>query len=96
MPIDPCLVQGAFGPEATEAMGEAFEAVCGELRHAGNPEGVRKLIAERIIGAASRGELDPVRLRTVALSWILSRRDVARSFALSDRQPPGRPSSLAM
>jgi hypothetical protein len=32
---------------------------------------VRKLIAKRIIAAASRGELDPVRLRTAALSWII-------------------------
>jgi hypothetical protein len=64
-------------------MGEAFEAVCRELHHAGDAEGVRKLIAEQIIGAASRGELDPVRLRTAALSWIRGRRDVARSFALS-------------
>jgi len=83
MPIDPCLEHGAFGPEATEAMGEAFEAVCRELRDAGNAEGMRKLVAEQIIETASRGELDPVRLRTAVLSWILSRRDVARSFALS-------------
>ena len=32
MPIDPSLEQGAFGPEATGAMGEAFEAACKELR----------------------------------------------------------------
>jgi hypothetical protein len=64
-------------------MGEAFEAVCSELHAAGNAEGMRKLIAEQIISAASRGELDPVRLRTAALSWVLGRRDVARSFALS-------------
>jgi hypothetical protein len=83
MLIDSCLEHGAFGPEATEAMGEAFEAVCRELHGTGNAEGVRNLIAEQIIGAASRGELDPVRLRTAALSWILGRRDVARSLAPS-------------
>jgi hypothetical protein len=83
MPIDPCLEHGAFGPEATEAMGEAFESVCRELDDAGNAEGVRKLVAEQIIAAASRGQLDPVRLRTVALSWILTRR-VVRSFAPSE------------
>jgi hypothetical protein len=70
MPIDSSLEQGAFGPEATAAMGEAFEAACRELHGGADPE-VRKLIAKRIIAAASRGELDPVRLRTAALSWII-------------------------
>jgi hypothetical protein len=83
MPIDRCLENGAFGPEATQAMGEAFEAVCRELDDAGNAEGVRKLVAEQIIGAASRGELDPARLRAAVLSWIL-RRQVARSLAPSE------------
>jgi hypothetical protein len=32
---------------------------------------VRKLVAKRIIAAASREELDPVRLRAAALSWII-------------------------
>src|SRR5467141_1523509 len=55
---------------ATEAMGEAFEAARKELHEGGEPE-VRKLIAQRIIAAARRGELDPVRLRMAALSWII-------------------------
>jgi hypothetical protein len=71
MPIDP-LEHGAFEPEATAAMGEAFEAACKELHDAGKAEVVRKLLAERIIAAASTGELDPVRLRMVALGWIIS------------------------
>ena len=70
MPIDPSLEQGVFGPEATVAMGEAFEAACKELHGGGDPE-VRKLMAKRIIAAASRGELDPVRLRAAALSGLL-------------------------
>ena len=70
MPIDPSLEQGAFEPEATAAMGEAFDAACKTLHDDGKPE-VRKLIAKRIIAAASEGELDPVRLRTAALSWII-------------------------
>jgi len=69
MPIDPSLEQGVFGPEATVAMGEAFEAACKELHGGGDPE-VRKLMAKRIIAAASRGELDPVRLRAAALSGL--------------------------
>ena len=71
MPIDPSLKQGAFGPEATAAMGEAFDAACKGLRDVGKAELVRELVAKRIIAAARRGELDPVRLRTAALSWII-------------------------
>lgn len=84
MPIDPSIEHGAFEPEATAAMGEAFEAVCKELHDAGKAEVVRKLVAERIIGAARRGELDPARLRVAALSWITAHPDVARGFALSE------------
>jgi hypothetical protein len=71
MPIDPSLEHGVFEPEATAAMGEAFEAACNHLHDAGKAELVRKLIAERIIAAASTGELDPGRLRAAALSWII-------------------------
>jgi hypothetical protein len=71
MPIDASLEQGVFEPEATAAMGEAFEAACKELHGAGAPEVARKLVAQRIIAAARRGELDAVRLRTAALSWII-------------------------
>ena len=66
MPIDPSIEHLVFVPEATAAMGEAFEAACKELHDGDEPE-VRKLIAKRIIAAASGGELDPVRLRAAAL-----------------------------
>ena len=65
MPID--LEHGAFEPETTAAMGEAFKAACKELRDAGERELVREIIAKRIIAAARTGELDPVRLRVMAL-----------------------------
>jgi hypothetical protein len=83
MPIDPATEHGAFEPEATAVMGEAFEAACKELDDAGKTEVVRKLVAERIIAAASRGELDPVCLRMAALSWIISHPSVAPRFAPS-------------
>jgi hypothetical protein len=69
MPIHPSIEHRVFEPEATAAMGEAFEAACKELHDGGEPE-VRKLIAKRIIAAASRGELDPVRLRAAALTGL--------------------------
>lgn len=71
MPLDPFIEHGAFGPEATAAMGEAFEAACKELRDAVKTEPVRRLIARRIIAAARRGELDTVRLRIAALGPII-------------------------
>jgi hypothetical protein len=64
----PIKKQGAFDPEATAAMGEAFDAACEELHCTTQPEVVRELIAGLIIAAANRGELDPVRLRMLAVA----------------------------
>ena len=70
MPIDPSTEDGVFGPEATAAMGAAFDAVCMELREVGQLQMVRKFVAQRIIAAACKGDLDPARLRAVALSGL--------------------------
>jgi hypothetical protein len=67
MPINPLREQGAFDPEVTAAMGAAFDAACEELREVGRLQMVRKLVAQRIIAAARKGEPDPVRLTAVAL-----------------------------
>jgi hypothetical protein len=62
---------GAFGPEATAAMNEAFDAACKVVHHAGQPtEAVREVIAQRIIAAATSGERDPVLLRAAALAGL--------------------------
>ena len=71
MPIDPSLEQGVFVPETTAAMGQAFEDACKELHDVGRLPTVRKVVAQRIIAAARRCELDPACLRTAALSWII-------------------------
>jgi hypothetical protein len=68
------LLVGVFEPEASAAMGEAFDAACMELPVSSRFEGVRELIAALIIGAAIRGELDPARLRLIALSGALRAR----------------------
>jgi hypothetical protein len=67
MPTNPFTEQGAFEPEATAAMGEAFDASCDELHCTSQPEVVREIIAALIVAAAKRGELDPVRLKIAAL-----------------------------
>jgi hypothetical protein len=66
MAIDLSAEHGVFEPEATAAMGKAFDAACEELRCTSQPEVVRELIARLVLAAASRGELDPIRLRMVA------------------------------
>jgi hypothetical protein len=58
---------GAFEPEEIVAMDEAYEAACKELHDTGQPQIVREVIAIRIIAAAKRGELDPLRLREAGL-----------------------------
>jgi hypothetical protein len=70
MPIT--SLNGVFEPEATALMGEAFDAACKELPASGQSRRVKELIATLIIAAAVHGELDPVRLRAVALSGLLS------------------------
>jgi hypothetical protein len=49
-------------------MGEAFDAACEELRCTSQPKVFRELIARLIIAAASRGELDSIRLRKAAMA----------------------------
>jgi DNA invertase Pin-like site-specific DNA recombinase len=61
------LEDGVFEPEITAAMGDAFEAACGEL-HCARDDRIRERIAARIIAAARKGELDRERLRTIALT----------------------------
>jgi hypothetical protein len=67
MPTNSYLEHGVFGPEATAAMSEAFDAACKELHIADQSKTVRTLIATLIIAAARGGELNPVRLRTAAV-----------------------------
>ncbi len=71
MPIGPSTEFGVFEPHATAAMGEAFEEACREFPSAGPREGLRELVAKRIVAAARRGELCPIRLRIEALSGLL-------------------------
>jgi hypothetical protein len=85
MPINPFTAQGAFEPEATAAMGDAFDAACKELHCTSSLEAVREFIAALIVAAARRGELDPVRLRMAALV----------RFAMAKRRPPRRASNTA-
>ena len=68
MPINPFRQQGAFDPKITAAMGAAFDAACEELCEVGRLEMIRRLIAQRIIAAACKGDFEPDRLNAAALS----------------------------
>ena len=82
--IDCSTEYGVFEPEATAAMGEAFDAACEELHCTSQPEVIRELIAKLVLAAATRGELDPVRLRIVASAgFAICRPRLAASAALS-------------
>jgi hypothetical protein len=51
-------------------MAEAFDAACETLCDVGHLQLMRKILAQRIIAAARKGELDPVRLQAAALSGL--------------------------
>jgi hypothetical protein len=74
------LEDGVFEPEAIALMVEVFEAACEEL-HFPKHRWARELIAARIIAAARKGEIDPLRLRSAALVGI--------SHSVVLKAPPG-------
>jgi len=59
---------GAFDPDITSAMGEAFERACKSLHDMGQPDIVKEIIAKRIVEVARTGERDPVQLCERALA----------------------------
>jgi len=69
----PC--EHAFNAEVTKIIGDAFDKTLTTFDDTEQPEEMRKIIARRIIDAASRGERDPDRLCAAALVSI----GVARS-----------------
>jgi hypothetical protein len=85
MPISPFTEQGAFEPEATAAMGDAFDAACKELHCSGQPD-MREFIAALIVAAASQGELDAVRLKIAALAgFAITQHRLARGIPQAAR-----------
>jgi hypothetical protein len=57
MAIDPYLREGAFLPEATAAMGEAFEAVCNELHLADESKELRALLPHGLLRRLARARV---------------------------------------
>jgi len=67
MPIGPYLSRQAFGPEVTQAMGAAFDAVCRALAIGSTGVVHPRIVARKIIELAQTGERDPERMRDLAL-----------------------------
>ncbi len=60
---------GAFDPEATRAMGIAFDMACRSLRPTQNTNSMRNLMAIWIVDLALAGERDPARLYETMMEW---------------------------
>ena len=60
------LQDGAFDPETTAVIGQAFDAACILLGNISDAS--RNAVADRIIDEATTGERDPVRLREAGMA----------------------------
>jgi hypothetical protein len=60
----------SFDPEATQAMGFAFDEARRVLGLTDKVDAVTRLLADRIVDLASAGERDPIRLRDRALKYL--------------------------
>jgi len=70
VPIYRLLQDGAFGPEATKAMGTAFEDALIELNLTDRADALAEILALKIIEIGRHGERDPDRMRELALKDI--------------------------
>jgi hypothetical protein len=59
-----------FDPQATHAMGEAFDLACQDMGIGGQPAVVKEIMAARIVQAARNGERDPHRLAANAMQAV--------------------------
>ena len=63
MPLTPYLQdQTVFDPETIELMTNAYLAACQALGLKERDDGLTRLVANRIIDAAAKGERDPAKL----------------------------------
>ncbi len=73
MPISSLLSEGSFDPDATRAMGIAFEKACQSLGLHDAADETTMQIAIRIIEAAKAGERDPAKLHEAVMTWAAGR-----------------------
>ena len=70
MPVHHLLIDYSFDPEATHAMGVAFEKACRKLMLANIDDPVNRVLATKIIEVAKAGERDPDKLQDAVLQWV--------------------------
>jgi hypothetical protein len=63
MPLHRMLSNGAFDPEAVNALTAVYEDVCATLRVVNSADPVTQMIAKKIFDYATRGQRDPIQLR---------------------------------
>jgi hypothetical protein len=81
--IIPFFRDRGFDVEATQALGRAYDIACRSLHPRGRAPTTQEFLAKKIIESAQRGERDPDRLATIALSQLSTfHRDVTERFGL--------------
>jgi hypothetical protein len=73
MPIRKYLHDGAFDPETTHAMGEAFTTVLKRLDELGRTHISQESVAAYIISVAENGEREAHRITVTALSHFIGK-----------------------
>jgi hypothetical protein len=68
MPLQFLHKQISFGPDQLQAMAEAFEAVCRELRLSRVNDRATEFVALKIVDLARAGERDQTNLTALALA----------------------------
>jgi hypothetical protein len=68
LPVRKLLESAAYDPETVRALCIAYDRAKNELHDTGQPEIVREILARRILELAAKGERDPARLCSGALS----------------------------
>jgi hypothetical protein len=79
MPISRLLHSSSFDPSEIDALIEAFNIVCRELKLEDESDPLRELIARQVITAAENGTRDPLLIRAFALAGMKEIRRHRRS-----------------
>jgi hypothetical protein len=72
MPIKNLPNSGVFGPDAIKVLTMAYEDACAALHVLDREDPLTKIVAQKIIEHAQRGERDPILLRESVLSELRS------------------------
>jgi hypothetical protein len=86
--VVPLFRDSAFDAEATQAMGNAYDAACRSLRPNGRLPVIQELLATKIVQAAQRGERDPKRLLGAFHSDVTRRFGLVPNFFMSAPDAP--------